>query len=142
MITKRILIRNFWPPYLGDGNPRLFSDEIGWREVHCVDSHSNDTYHNFDFFINHYGFDLILYYLERDEFIYFDVLNGGVFLLQQREDWDGQYIFDRCEFTNEPDYDFEYIYEFDDSSQLWREFAYDGKNLKALIEASVVDLQH
>lgn len=141
-MEKTVILENFWPPYLGDGDPCLYSDEIGWRIFHKTDAHGGGTRHIFDFYVGHYSFDLILYYVSKDVFLYIDSVNGNVFELQQRDDWDGKYIFERCEFTNFPDNEPEYIFQFDTPEQLWNDFQYDGHNLEYLIQHSVVDTQH
>ena len=33
------------------------------------------------------------------------IITKEVFVLQSREDWDGRFIVEHCEFTDNPDYD-------------------------------------
>lgn len=141
-MSRKVLIDNFWPPYLGDGDPRLYDDECGWRDFHRTDAKSNETRRVFDFYVEYYAFNLIIYIVEMDEFLYIDTINGIVFVLQPREDWDGRFIFERCEFTDNPDYDIEPIFEFESALQLWENFKYRDNDLKYLIEHSVIDTQH
>lgn len=142
-MDKQVIIENFWPPCLGDGDSCLYADELGWRDFHKADAHGGSTRHIFDFYVGHYAFDLILYYVEKDVFLYIDSINGNVFELPQREDWDGRFIFERCEFTNYPEPEpREYLFEFSEPEELWNDFCYDGHNLPYLIEHSVIDTQH
>lgn len=141
-MEPQIIKENFWPPYLGNGDAHLYSNEIGWRDFHRIDARSNDTHGIFKFYVDYYAFNLVLYYVEEDTFLYVDAINGNVFILQPREDWDGQYIFERCEFTDFPDYEPDYIFQFKSPSELWDNFQYAGHDLKYLIEHSVVDTQH
>jgi len=141
-VERKVILENFWPPYLGDGDARLFSDEVGWRLFHQTDARSKDTYQIFNFYVGYYMFNLILYYIEDDVFLYFDTINGNVFRLEQREDWDGKYVFERCEFTDYPEKEPDYLFEFNTADELWNDFCYSDRDLRYLIEHSVVDTQH
>ena len=141
-MEREVLIESFWPPYLGDGDPKLYSDELGWREFHQIDAKSKNSKNIFDFYVDYYAFNLILYIVKFDEFMYIDAINGNVFLLSNREDWDGKFIYERCEFTDYPEVEPEYIFEFEDAQKLWNEFKYKGLSLYELISCSDVDTQH
>lgn len=142
MIRKR-LKKNFWHPVpRRDGDTNLYEDELGWKEANCSDAHSTDSWNIFKFYLGHYGFDLALYFVQADEFYYIDnIQNNEVWKLKDRDDWDGQYIIERVEFSHCPEPEPEVIYEYKDLRDLWLNLKIHGLSLKDIIEQSVVFVQ-
>ena len=142
MIRKR-LRKNFWHPIpKRDGDTNLYEDELGWREANQSDAHSTDSWNILKFYLDHYGFDLALYFVQTDEFYYIDNMqNNEVWKLKNRDDWDGQYIIERVEFSHCPEPEPEVIYEYKDLRDLWLNFKINGLSLKEVIEKSVVFVQ-
>lgn len=138
MIRKR-LKKNFWHPTQWDNDTNLYEDELGWREANRSDAHSTDSWNIFKFYLGHYGFDLALYFAQADEFYYIDnIQNNEVWKLKDRDDWDGQYIIERVEFTHYPEPEPEVIYEYKDLRDLWLNLKIHELSLKEVIEKSVV----
>ncbi len=142
MNERQIVRSKFWPPTLGDGDTNLYSDEIGWRESLRPDNFLTDTKRIFDFHVKHYGFDLVLFFLDDNRFYYCDMHNGEVLRLDINPQWDGTYQYQMSDPVNKHWFDNEVLFEFDDAQQLWSEFTLDGHNLKYVIEHSVVDIMH
>ncbi len=134
--------KNFWPPYLGDGDPNLYKDELGWGDTYQAEAHSTDTYNIYHFFIYHYGFDLKLYFAEYDEFYYIDMSGQCVYKMPTKEDWNGQYIYERVDDNIQYSFKAECIYEFDNAIQLWKSLNIHDHNLKYVIEHSLVTVTH
>lgn len=142
MIRKK-LKENFWRPTPWDDDTNLYEDELGWREENRVDAHSTDSWNIFKFYLDHYGFDIALYYVEADEFYYIDNIEGNeVQRLKDREDWDGKYIIERVNFSHYPEPEPEVIYEYSDIWDLWINVKINGLSLKEVIERSIVLIEH
>ncbi len=138
-MIRRRLKKNFWHPTQWDNDTNLYEDELGWREANRSDAHSTDSWNIFKFYLGHYGFDLALYFVQEDEFYYIDnIQNNEVWKLKDRDDWDGQYIIERVEFSHFPEPEPEVIYEYRDLRDLWLNLKIHGLSLKDIIEQSVV----
>lgn len=138
-MIRRRLKKNFWHPTQWDNDTNLYEDELGWREANRSDAHSTDSWNIFKFYLGHYGFDLALYFVQEDEFYYIDnIQNNEVWKLKERDDWDGQYIIERVEFSHFPEPEPEVIYEYRDLRDLWLNLKIHGLSLKDIIEQSVV----
>lgn len=134
--------KNFWPPYLGDGDPNLYIDELGWGKTYQAEAHSTDTYNIYHFFVYHYGFDLKLYFAEFDEFYYIDMSEQSVYKMPTKEGWDGQYIYERVDDNIQYCINPECICEFKDAIQLWKILNIHEHDLKYIIEHSLVIVTH
>lgn len=142
-MARIILKKDFWHPSQWDSDTNLYEDELGWREENISDAHSTDSWNIFKFYLEHYGFDLALYLVQSDEFYYIDNMqNNEVLKLKDREDWDGQYIMERVEFSHFPNPEPEVVYEYKDIRDLWQNLKIHGLSLKEVIEKSVVLLEH
>lgn len=138
MIRKR-LKKNFWHPKPEDNDSNLYEDELGWREVNRSDAHATDSWNIFKFYIDHYGFDLALYFVQEDEFYYIDNMqNNEVLKLKDRDNWDGQFITERVEFSHCPNPEPEVVYEFKDTRDLWLNMKIHNMSLEEVIANSVV----
>ena len=142
-MIKKKKKKNFWYPIpKRDGDTNLYEGELGWREANQSDAHSTDSWNILKFYLDHYGFDLALYFVQTDEFYYIDNMqNNEVWKLKNRDDWDGQYIIERVEFSHCPEPEPEVIYEYKDLRDLWLNFKINGLSLKEVIEKSVVFVQ-
>lgn len=69
---------------------------------------------------------------------------GEAYRMPTRDGWDGKYTFDRVDMdmNRPPDFNPDYIFEFNDAILLWKEFRLYDHDLKYLIEHSVVWLNH
>lgn len=134
--------KDFWPPYFGDGDPNLYADELGWGETYQAEAHSTDTYNIYHFFIYHYGFDLKLYFAEYDEFYYIDMTEHAVYKMPTKEGWNGNYIYERVDESAQYHFNMECVCEFDNAIQLWKDLSIHDKNLKYVIEHSLVIVTH
>ena len=142
MIRKR-LKKDFWCPTMWDSDTNLYEDELGWKESNRVDAHSTDSWNILKFYLGHYGFDLALYLVEKDEFYYIDnIQHNEVLKLKDRDDWDGKYILERVEFSHCPEPEPNIIYEYKDLRDLWLNLKIHGLSLKEVIERSVVMVMH
>ena len=121
--------KNFWPPYLGDGDPNLYKDELGWGDTYQAEAHSTDTYN-------------IYHFAEYDEFYYIDMSGQCVYKMPTKEDWNGQYIYERVDDNIQYSFKAECIYEFDNAIQLWKSLNIHDHNLKYVIEHSLVTVTH
>ncbi|MBQ9216886.1 MAG: hypothetical protein IJ724_10670 [Muribaculaceae bacterium] len=141
-MEKKVLIKNFWPKTEWDDSTELTEDQLGWEKGMTVAPGSNDPKDIFDYWIKYWGFDLGLYYVEDDVFLFFEMDYKEAFILPPDSKWDGKYIFERSELHEQSTIDLEPIFKFTDTDMLWNEFRYKGKNLKYLIEHSVVTTSH
>lgn len=138
MIRKR-LKKKFWHPNSKNGDTNLYEDELGWRESNRSDAHSTDSWNIFKFYLDHYGFDIALYFVPEDEYYYIDNMqNHEVLKLKKRDDWDGLYITERVEFSHSPQPEPDTVYEFKDIYELWTNLKIHEMSLKDVIDQSVV----
>lgn len=142
MIRKR-LKKDFWCTTQLEHDTNLYEDQLGWRENNQSDANSTDSWNILKFYLKHYGFDLALYLVEKDEFYYIDnIQHNEVLKLKDREDWDGKYIMERVEFAHTPEPEPEVIFEYKDVRDLWLNLKIHGLSLKEVIERSVVFVMH
>lgn len=143
-MSRRIIQMNFWPPSFYGGDSVLYADQLGWEDSYKAEAHTTDTYKIYHAFVYRQNFDIILYLPAHNEFLYFDMEYGGVYQMPTRDGWDGKYTFDSVDMdmNRSPDFNPDYIFEFSDAIQLWKEFRLYGHDLKYIIEHSVVWLNH
>lgn len=138
-MIRKVIKNNFWHPKQNDDNTNLYEDELGWKESNRSDAHSTDSWNIFKFYLDHYSFDLALYFVPKDEFYYIDNMqNHEVLKLKKRDDWDGLYISERVEFSHFPQPEPETVYEYKDIHDLWTNLRIDDLSLKDVIDQSVV----
>ncbi len=139
-MNRKVIVENFWPPHLCPNDPTLYEDELGWQKCDYANvEHATESRELFKFFCEQWGFDLMIYFADNGEFYYCDVHhNRCVLHLHQSKNWDGKYLFQKCEFTFSPHNEFEEIFDFDDVWELWNDFRLDGHNLEYVIDHSVV----
>ena len=142
MIRKR-LKKDFWCPTIWNNDTNLYEDQLGWNDANRSDAHAHDSFNILKFYLDHYGFDLALYLVEKDEFYYIEnTQHNEVLKLKDRDDWDGKYTYERVEFSHSPEPEPEVIYEYKDSRDLWLNLKIHGMTLKEVIEKSVVMVMH
>lgn len=144
---RRKLIREqLWAPRSGRTDLNLYEDELGWslsdreeaggytdtKDVwdHLIALSSNDIV----------GFDLCFYYPETDCFYYIDNIGRSLFILPPEPDWDGRYIFDRVEIQPQIVPDEYELMEFEHASEVWDKFRIGDKDMRYILEHSVLML--
>lgn len=144
---RRKLIREqFWAPRPGRTDLNFYEDELGWslsdreeaggytdtKDVwdHLIALSSNDIV----------GFDLCFYYPETDCFYYIDNIGRSLFILPPEPDWDGRYIFDRVEIQPQIVPDEYELMEFEHASEVWDKFRIGDKDMRYILEHSVLML--
>ncbi len=144
---RRKLVREqFWAPRPGRTDLNLYEDELGWslsdreeaggytdtKDVwdHLIALSSNDIV----------GFDLCFYYPETDRFYYLDNMSRSLFILPTRPDWDGKYIFDRVDVQPQTVPDEYELMEFEHASEVWDKFRIGDKDMRYILEHSVLML--
>lgn len=146
MESKRILVKNFWPPYFETMSRELTEDDLGWNEDNRFDAHSDDTKFIFDLFIDHLGWDLSFYFTEDDTFYYVEVMEKSIYKRKGDPKWDGKYIYERCDIYALQYYDRDdddaIIFDFDNVQEVWDKFTLNGHDMKYIIEHSVCWLAH
>lgn len=134
---------NFWHPTQWDDDTHLYLDELGWNDAAQSDAHATDSWNIFRFYLEHYGFDLVLYLVEFDEFYYIDNIEcKQVLKLANRPDWDGKYILDRVEISSCPEIEPEVIFEYREVKDLWDHLQIHGLSMEEIIDKSVVMVEH
>lgn len=142
MIRKR-LKKYFWYTTPNDSDTNLYEDQLGWRVANQSDAHSTDSWNILKFYLGHYGFDLALYLVEKDEFYYIDnIQHNEVLKLKDREDWDGKCVLERVDFSHIQESESDVIYEYKDIHDLWLNLKIHGLSLKEVIDRSVVLVMH
>ncbi len=135
-----------WAPRSGRTDLNLYEDELGWslsdreeaggytdtKDVwdHLIALSSNDIV----------GFDLCFYYPETDCFYYIDNIGRSLFILPPEPDWDGRYIFDRVEIQPQIVPDEYELMEFEHASEVWDKFRIGDKDMRYILEHSVLML--
>lgn len=140
----QVLVENYWNPKFYPNRPAgLYAHQLGWQLDERTMAGSDDPYDIFILHINMMPYDLALHLVEEDVMLFCDNHWFGVYILKPRPDWDGKYLDDKYDphhsnmkLEDEP------IYEYEDTNDLWEKFRYKGKDLRYLIEHSVVSLSH
>jgi len=138
IMDNKIIRKSFWPPYWHNNPPELTEDQLGFDEHNFADVGSRDTKTIFDFMLGNTGFDMSFYYAENNKFYYIEMLDKHVFCRKDNPDWDGKYDYNRVKVYEPPQDDSEIIMSFRHRQEVWDNFKIDGKDMKYIIEHSVV----
>ncbi len=144
---RRKLIREqLWAPRPGRTDLNLYEDELGWSLSDREEAGGyTDTKDVWDHLIalssdDIVGFDLCFYYPETDRFYYLDNMSRSLFILPTRPDWDGKYIFDRVDVQPQTVPDEYELMEFEHASEVWDKFRIGDKDMRYILEHSVLML--
>ncbi|MDE6482502.1 MAG: hypothetical protein K2L01_01880 [Rikenellaceae bacterium] len=124
----------------------LYEDELGWNLSDREEAGGyTDTKDVWDHLIalssdDIVGFDLCFYYPETDRFYYLDNISRSLFILPTRPDWDGKYIFDRVDIQPQTVPDEYELMEFEHASEVWDKFRIGDKDMRYILEHSVLML--
>lgn len=137
-----ILINNFWPVTEQNKRSELLDSDLGWKKDMAILPGSNDTKDIFDFWVGNMEFSLGLFYAEENIFFFLWSDYKEIFILPKKSDWDGKYIFESCIIDEQTVYDLDPIFGSNDLGTLWKEFRFKGKDLRYIIDHSVVVTTH
>ena len=135
-----------WAPRPGRTDLNLYEDELGWSLSDREEAGGyTDTKDVWDHLIalssdDIVGFDLCFYYPETDRFYYLDNMSRSLFILPTRPDWDGKYIFDRVDVQPQTVPDEYELMEFEHASEVWDKFRIGDKDMRYILEHSVLML--
>lgn len=144
---KRVpIVQNFWQKTEKEPDATLYEDQLGWTIPIKVEAGGyTDTHDIWENIMERtspdiVGWDLCFYYPPTGTFYYIDQINRVLFKVPKVEGWDGEAIFQSVEMRpqNTPD---EYeLMDFDNVSEVWDNFKIDGKDMKYILEHSVLFL--
>lgn len=147
MDNKKIIVKNFWDPDFGDNkDPELTEDQLGWNAAQRDDGHSDDTKDIFDYLIGCLNFDLSFFYSVNCKYYYIDLSCNVVMLRGEDPDWDGKNVIYKSSPWGLEWYDRDrpelILMHFNNVQEVWDNFKIDGKDMKYVIEHSVLWLSH
>lgn len=145
--NRRIpVVRNFWYPTDTQPDTTLYQDQLGWVIEYQVESGGyTDTYDVWlnlmeDRHIRGVGWDLCFFYLPTRTFYYINQIDKYVCKLPVREDWDGKYILSSVDIEPQIVPEEDELMDFENISEVWNSFKIDGKDMKYILEHSVIFL--
>lgn len=139
-------VRNFWYPTDAHPDTTLYKDQLGWRiELQVESGGYIDTYDVWlnlmeDHHIRGVGWDLCFFYLPTRSFYYINQIDKYVCKLPVREDWDGKYILNSVDIEPQIVPVENELMDFEDISEVWDTFEINGKDMKYILEHSVLFL--
>lgn len=144
--SNKIIIRNFWEPAPNFPDSNLKSNEIGWTDSQKVESGGYaETKDIWDHLISHggagiCGFDLAFFYLENRQMYLLDNIDHVIYEVPINPNWDGKYLISKYDYSSFDKENAKEVFEFDDTSEVWEDFTINGKNMKYILEHSVLIL--
>ena len=147
MKKKKIIVENFWDSDFGDKRaPELTEEQLGWNKAQRDDGHSDDTKDVFDYLIGCLNWDLSFYYSVKDKYYYIDMSHNVVIARDTDPDWDGKHIVYKSNPWGLEWYDRDrpdlILMHFKNVKEVWDNFKIDGKDMRFIIEHSVLWLSH
>jgi hypothetical protein len=140
------VVRNFWYQTDTQPDPTLYKDQLGWSiELKVESGGYTDTYDVWlnlmeDCHIRGIGWDLCFFYPPTRSFYYINQIDRYVSRLPIREDWDGKYILNSVDIEPQIVPEENELMDFNEISEVWNNFKIDGKDMKYILEHSVVFL--
>lgn len=140
------VVKNFWYPTDYQHDTTLYKDQLGWRiELKVESGGYTDTYEVWlNLMENHQirgvGWDLCFYYPQTDNFYYINQIDKYVCKLPVRKDWDGKYILSKVDIEPQIVPEENELMDFEKISEIWEHFKIDGKDMKYILEHSVLFL--
>lgn len=142
------VLENFWYPTAKRPDTTLYEDQLGWSiydklqsggytETKDVwDSLMNDTR------IRGVGWDLCFFYPPTKTFYYIDMIPKVLYVLPTKPNWDGKNIFDSVDIGPQITPEENELMDFEDATDIWDNFRIADKDLKYILEHSVLFLSH
>ena len=143
MSTKKIIKHNFWSfDFAGNGDRNLYSDQIGWSDLHKADAKSDYPEYIFKYYIEDMCLNLLFYWLEDERFYTIETeLNPiEVRKIYKNPKWNGMYKFEEYGALTGPDTSSpgEIIATFDSPSDLWDKLKINGVSIGKVLENSII----
>lgn len=143
---RKPIIDNFWYPTEAQPDTTLYEDQLGWVIEYQLESGGyTDTY---DVWLNlmenrhirGVGWDLCFFYLPTRSFYYINQIDKYVCKLPVREDWDKKYILSSVDIEPQIVPEENELMDFNNVSEVWDNFKINGKDMKYILEHSVLFL--
>lgn len=146
MKNEKALIKDFWHPSEGNSSTDLTENQIGWTDFHKTEASGySETKDVWDHLVAHeksegLGFDLAFFFPETGKMYYLDNADGAIYVVPENEDL--AYVFDRFDYSNFEKTEDNEIFDFEDPQEVWNHFHINGKNMKYILEHSLLILSH
>ena len=140
------VMNNFWNKTEKEPNTVLFQDQLGWQPYHKVESGGyNDTFDIWQHLMNNrhirgVGWDLCFYYPSTGIFYYIDQIAKVLYELPYCEGCGETSIFEGVEIRPQLVPEDKELMDFNSVSDIWEKFTIEGKNMKYILEHSVLFL--
>ncbi len=143
---RKPVIRNFWYPTDTQKDTTLYEDQLGWSIEQQVESGGyTDSYEVWlnlmdNRQIRGVGWDLCFFYLPNRTFYYINQIDKYVCILPVCEDWDGKFILSSVDIEPQIVPEENELMYFEEIADVWNNFKIDGKDMKYILEHSVLFL--
>ncbi len=140
------MVSNFWCPTDTQPDVTLYEDQLGWSiELQVESGGYTDTYDVWlnlmeDRHIRGVGWDLCFFYILTRSFYYINQIDKYVCKLPVSDDWDGKYILNSVEIEPQIVPEENELMDFEKIAEVWNNFKIDGKDMKYILEHSVLFL--
>lgn len=143
---RKLILRDFWLKTELEPDTTLYEDQLGWTKQQQSDSgnytDTKDVWSHLIAFDSDeiVGWDLCFYFIETGLFYYIDQMAKILYVLPKAPDADGKSIFGSVDIEPHivPEED-ELMY-FEQASEIWDSFTINGKDMKYILEHSVLVL--
>lgn len=143
---RKIVIDNFWWTNEKFPDATLYEDQLGWTTEEKVQSggftETKDVWDSLmnDKNIRGVGWDLCFFYPPTRTFYYIDMIPKVLYKLPIKEDWDGKNVLESVEIGPQITPEEDELMDFEDATDIWNHFKIDGKDMKYILEHSVLFL--
>lgn len=140
------LVENFWYPTESQPDTTLYKDQLGWTVELKVESGGyTDTYNVWlnimeNRQIRGVGWDLCFYYPPTGVFYYINQIDRYVCKLPVRCDWDGKYILGSVDIEPQIVPEEDELMCFERVSEVWDNFKIGDRDMRYILEHSVLFL--
>lgn len=144
--SKQIpLIRNFWIPTEEFPDTTLYQNQLGWTDEQKVQSGGyTDTEDVWNHLIAYdsdkvVGWDLCFFYVPNQTFYYIDQMAKVLYILPENDDAN-EPLYGRVDMRPQIVPEKDELMDFEQASEIWNDFKIGGKDMKYILEHSVLTL--
>lgn len=142
---RKIVQKNFWYPLENFPDTTLYEDQLGWDEEQKVESGGYQTTEDVWKHLVAYdservvGWDLCFFYVPNQTFHYIDQMAKVLYILPKNDNVD-EPLYTRVDIKPQIVPEEDELMDFEQASEIWREFKIDGHDMKYILEHSVLTL--
>ncbi len=145
--NKRVpIVKNFWKKTEEQPDTTLYEDQLGWTIPLKVESGGyTETYDVWEHLmedtnIRGVGWDLCFFYPPTGHFYYIDQIDKVLYKLPILPHWNGHDLIGSVDITPQLVPEEDELMDFEKVSEIWDNFKIDGKDMRYIIDHSVLFL--